>query len=173
MTLGGSGAVQTAVIVVAAGILTIIAYCDVLTRRIPNILSVAITALALVRIILAGNPVSATHTFVAGMVIFVATFLLFWRGAIGGGDAKLITAMALLVGYPNLIGFLFLMSLFGGVLALAVFARDKLRPRLVWLRPGATRRSLIEVTPAVPEEPTVPYGVAIAAAGAIMLIIAE
>jgi prepilin peptidase CpaA len=164
--------VQTAVIVVAAGILIIIAYCDVLTRRIPNMLSIAITALGLVRIILVGNPVAVTHTLAAGMVIFVATFLLFWRGAIGGGDAKLITAMALLVGYPNLIGFLFLMSLFGGVLALAALARDKLRPRLARLGPGANRRSLVEATPAVPEEPTVPYGLAIAAAGAIMLIIA-
>jgi prepilin peptidase CpaA len=172
MTLGGSGAVQTAVIVVAAGILTIIAYCDVLTRRIPNMLSVTVMALALVRIILVGNPVAVTHTLAAGTVIFIATFLLFWRGAIGGGDAKLITAMALLVGYQNLIGFLFLMSLFGGVLALAALAQDKLRPRLVRLSPGANRRSLVEATQTVPEEPTVPYGLAIAAAGAIMLIIA-
>ena len=162
---------QTAVMAIAIGILAIVAYCDVVTRRIPNILSIATAALGLVRIILADNPVSASHTFVAGVVIFVATFLLFWCAVIGGGDAKLITAMALLVGYPNLIAFLFLMSLFGGVLALAALARDKLRPRLVWLRSGANGRSLIEVTPAVPEGPTVPYGLAIAAAGAIMLII--
>jgi prepilin peptidase CpaA len=135
-------------------------------------LSVAIAALGLVRIILVGNPAAVTYTLAAGVVIFVATFLLFWCGAIGGGDAKLITAMAPLVGYQNLIEFLFLMSLFGGMLALAAFVQEKLRPSLVCLRPGATRRSPIEATSAAPEEPTVPYGLAIAAAGAIMLIIA-
>jgi prepilin peptidase CpaA len=107
-----------------------------------------------------------------GFAVFAAAFLLFWRGAIGGGDAKLVAAMALLVGYHYLFGFLFLMSLCGGVLALAVVARDKLRPGLLRLLPLAslpstkpTGRSL------APARSTVPYGVAIAASGAITLIL--
>src|ERR1700730_3390085 len=108
---GRERAVQTAILVVGIGILGIISYGDVRTRRIPNALSLAIAILGVLRIILVDNPVSAGQTLAAGVALFAAAFLLFWRGAIGGGDAKLVAAMALLVGYHYLFGFLFLMSL--------------------------------------------------------------
>jgi prepilin peptidase CpaA len=164
--------VQTAVLVVGSGILSIIAYGDVRTRRIPNALSLAIAILGLIRIILVHDPVAAGHTLAATAAAFAATFLLFRRGAVGGGDAKLITAMALLVGAADLFSFLFLMSLCGGALALAILARDKLRP---WFRrvsrparmPCATEA---KGSSAVAPRSTVPYGVAVAAAGVITLI---
>jgi prepilin peptidase CpaA len=173
MTLGGNAAVQTAILIVGMGILAVIAYGDVRTRRIPNVLSLAIAILGLLRIILVHDPVAAGHTFAAATAIFVAAFLLFWYGAIGGGDAKLVAATALLVGYHDLSGFLFLMSACGGALALAVLAHDTLRPRLWltlrWARmPSATETAGCIAEPA---RPTVPYGVAIAAAGVVTLIL--
>jgi Flp pilus assembly protein protease CpaA len=71
------GALQTAVLVVGIGILTIIAYGDVRTRRIPNALSLAIAILGLLRIILVHDPVAAGNTLAAGATIFVAAFVLF------------------------------------------------------------------------------------------------
>jgi Flp pilus assembly protein protease CpaA len=66
-----------------------------------------------------------------------------------------------------LFSFLFLMSLCGGGLALAILARDKLGPRLWRLsRPAGMPSAKIPAAPS-----TVPYGVAIAAAGAITLIL--
>jgi len=165
--------VQTAVLVVGVGILATIAYGDVRTRRIPNALSLAIAILGLLRIVLVHDPVAAGYTLAAGAAVFVAAFLLFWRGAIGGGDAKLVTAMALLVSYRDLFSFLFLMSVCGGALALAILARDKFRQRL--LRPP--RRASIPSAAGVagciaaPAPSTVPYGVAIPAAGVITLIL--
>jgi len=164
--------VQTAVLVLAIAILAIIAYGDVRTRRVPNSLSIAIATLGLMRIILVQDPVAAGHTLAAGVVLFAIAFLLFWRGAIGGGDAKLVAAMALLIGYQDLFSFLFLMSLCGGALALAILARDKLSPRLPRLArrasiPSAGVAGCIEAQ----APSTVPYGVAIAAAGAITLIL--
>ena len=131
---------QTAVLVVGVGILATIAYGDVRTRRIPNALSLAIAILGLLRIVLVHDPVAAGYTLAAGAAVFVAAFLLFWRGAIGGGDAKLVTAMALLVSYRDLFSFLFLMSVCGGALALAILARDKFRQRLLARRGGQASR---------------------------------
>ena len=164
---------QTAVLVVGMGILAVIAYGDVRTRRIPNVLSLAIAILGLFRIILGRDPVAAGYTLAAGTAIFTAAFLLFWYGAIGGGDTKLVAATTLLVGYHDLFGFLFLMSACGGALALAMLARDRLRPRR-WLPAGPARRPLEMETAecvAAPARPTVPYGVAIAAAGVVTLIL--
>jgi prepilin peptidase CpaA len=155
--------VQTADLIVGIAILTIIAYGDVRERRIPNALSLAVAALGLTRILLAKNPVAAGYTLAAAAVILVVAFLLFCRGVIGGGDAKLLPAMALFIGYNNLLEFLFLMSLCGGALALAIMARDKFGPRRLRSPPrepsGESTRS------------TVPYGVAIAVAGVITLIL--
>jgi prepilin peptidase CpaA len=164
---------QTAVLVVAIGILAIIAYGDVRTRRIPNVLAAAIATLGLVRMMLAGDPVATVHTLEAGAAVFAAAFLLFWRGAIGGGDAKLVAAMALLISYQNLFSFLFLMSLCGGALALAILARDKLRPRFWRLSRPARMPSATEAAGCIAAavRSTVPYGVAIAAAGVITLIL--
>ena len=172
ITLGGSGAVQTAILIVGLGVLAVIAYGDMRSRRIPNALSLAIAILGLLRIILVHDPVTAGHTLAAGAAIFTAAFLLFWYGAIGGGDAKLVAAAVLLVGYHDLFGFLFLMSLCGGVLALASLAAEtfdlsfRRRPRGSHAssigQSGRDRAGL--------KGSTVPYGVAIATAGVITLI---
>jgi prepilin peptidase CpaA len=143
-------------------ILITVAYRDMRERRIPNVLCLTVATLGLTRILLAKNPVAAGYTLAAGAAILIVAFLLFWRGIIGGGDAKLIPAMVLLIGYRNLIDFLFLMSLCGGALALAIMARERFGPRCLRSRP---RESSGEST-----RSTVPYGVAIAVAGVITLI---
>ena len=73
---------QTAVLVVAIGILSIIAYGDVRTRRIPNVLAGVIAVLGLMRVLLVHDPVAAGHTLAASASVFTVAFLLFWRGTI-------------------------------------------------------------------------------------------
>jgi prepilin peptidase CpaA len=173
VTSGGEKAVQTTALVFAIAILAIIAYGDMHTRRIPNALAVAIAVLGLVRMILVHDLVAAGHTLAAAAAVFAIVFLLFSRGIVGGGDAKLLAAMALLIGYQDLFGFLFLMSICGGALALAILARDKFRSRF-WIlsRPvrGPSATQAVGCI-AAPARSTVPYGVAIAVAGVIMLIL--
>lgn len=164
---------QSAVLIVAVGILAIIAYGDVRMRRIPNALCLAIATLGLARIALAHDTAAASQTLAAGAVIFAVTFLLFWRGAIGGGDAKLVAAMALLIGHEELLSFLFLMSLCGGALAVATLAQNNLR-LLHWRLSGRERMPPVTETAgsiAAPVGSTVPYGVAVAAAGVITLML--
>ena len=164
---------QTTILIVGMGILAVIAYGDVRTRRIPNALYLAIAILGLLRIIFGHDPVAAGHTLAAATAIFIAAFLLFWCDGIGGGGTKLVAATALIVGYHDLFSFLFLMSACGGVLALAMLAHDKLRPRH-WL-PMQRAREPLSIDTAecfvAPARPTVPYGVAIAAAGVVTLIL--
>jgi prepilin peptidase CpaA len=155
------------------GILCIIAYGDVRTRRIPNVLTGAIAILGLMRMTVLHEPFAATYTLVAAAAVLAAAFLLFLCGVLGGGDAKLVAAMALLIGYHDLLGFLFLMSLFGGALALAILARDKIRHQpLILSRPvriSSATQAGGDGTAAAPS--TVPYGAAIAAGGMITLIL--
>ena len=162
---------QTVILLLGIALFTHIAYGDVRRRRIPDALSVAIGALALLRLILAGDPYYALYSLVAAGAVFAVAFLLFWRGLFGGGDVKLVTAAALLVGYRDLLGFLFVMSLCGAVLALAIIAGDKLGPSLgkLGLRPlpGAT----IPGPQQTPARRSVPYGVAIAAAAVVILVL--
>ncbi len=164
---------QSAVLVVAVGILALIAYGDVRMRRIPNALSLTIATLGLAHLALAHDAAAASYTLAAAAVTFAVTFLLFWRGVIGGGDAKLLAAVVLLIGHHELLGFLFLMSLCGGALAAATVARDQFR--LLYWRPSRLARLPPSTEAAgsitAPAESTVPYGVAIAAAGVITLIL--
>ena len=94
---------QTIVIAVAIGTLLAIAYGDVRTRRIPNALTGAIAVLGLTRLMLADDLAAAMYTLITSALVFAAALVLFWRGVFGGGDAKLITATALLVGSHDLL----------------------------------------------------------------------
>ena len=158
---------QMIILLLGIGIFTFVAYGDIRTRRIPNEFIVGILALAAFRMALTGNPSSALYTLVASAALFVGTFLLFWRGLLGGGDVKLIGATALLVGYHELFEFLVVMSVSGALIALAIVARDRL---------GLRRLATPAAEGPVPEDQetparlTVPYGVAIAAAGMISLL---
>src|ERR1700751_107490 len=93
------------------------AYVDVRRRRIPNALSYMIGSLGLLRILVAGDPMTAGWTLAAAAGGLVVAVMFFWGGTFGGGDAKLLTGAVLIIGYHDLFSFIFLMSLFGAVLA--------------------------------------------------------
>lgn len=154
---------RTIIAILAIVVLVIAAWGDVGTRRIPNTVSLALASLGLARLLAAGNVPAAEFTIAAAAGTLVISFALFSLGVFGGGDAKLISAATLVIGARDLFGFLLLMSFFGALLALALLTEDKLIPRLK----GGGRPA-----PDAPAPPprTVPYGVAIAAAGAAILI---
>jgi prepilin peptidase CpaA len=154
---------QLIVLVLGICIFAAVAYGDIRTRRIPNEMIVAILVLAALRIAMDGDPRAGLYTLAASTGLFVATFLLFWRGLLGGGDVKLIGATALLVGYHNLFEFLFVMSVSGALIAVAVLARDRFGRRQATA--PATEDQEISARLAVP------YGVAIAAAGIVSLLV--
>ena len=161
---------QTPMLVIAIGLLFLVAHGDVYRRRIPNTLSLGLAALGASRLALAGDPTDAVCTLAAAALVFAAGFLLFWRGVFGGGDAKLVSGMVLLVGHRQLLDFLVLMSLCGGILALSIIARDAFRG-LSSARCNRQPTAAAEASKSLGKS-TVPYGVAIATAGVIMLMLA-
>lgn len=83
-------------------------------------------------------------------VIVTAFFLIFQAlGAMGGGDVKLLGALALWMPWPALVAILVIMSMAGGVLTLVMAVEHRLR----------AREGRLEV----------PYGIAIAV-GALVVI---
>ena len=120
---------------------------DLKTRTIPNWLNLAIALLAVAFWVAVGLPVWPEVALRVG-VAFIAFWVFaaaFAMGAMGGGDVKLIAALALWLPWQAVLVLLFLMSIAGGVLTLAYLVRHKL----------AKREEKLEI----------PYGVAIAFGG--------
>lgn len=129
---------------------------DVFTMRIPNWLNAA-TALSVVPMaVLAGMPLDVVQWhLLAGVVMLLFGFGLFARGYIGGGDAKLMAAAGLWVGWSALLPFVLVTTLAGGALAIIYKLWQLVRTEHVvrdfaWLR-KAIRADL-----------ELPYGIAIA-----------
>jgi prepilin peptidase CpaA len=152
---------QNLITLVGIALFIVAAYSDVKSFRIPNSLVATVALLGVVRLIVIGNPSVALYTVGDSFIVLAIAFALFWQGFIGGGDAKLIAAAALLVGYNDLLPFLMFMGICGAVISLAALAIHKylplyVGPRLATLLPKAKL--------------AVPYGIAIAIAGSVTLL---
>lgn len=94
---------------------------DLLTMTIPNKLALALVASFAVFAIWAGlSPAAIAMHVGAAAVVLVVSFCLFALGWVGGGDAKLVAATALWLGFGTLMEYLVLASVAGGVLTLGV-----------------------------------------------------
>ena len=120
---------------------------DLRARIIPNWLNVAIAL---------GAPMwwwtngwsfwpDVTLQLAIGVVIFLIFAGCFAIGAMGGGDVKLITALSLWLPFVPLMRMLFAMAILGGIVTVVTLAYHHLRKR--------------------PDNPEIPYGVAISLAG--------
>jgi prepilin peptidase CpaA len=131
---------------------------DLLTMTIPNKLVIALIAGFAILAPAAGLPASAIamHVSAAALVLAVS-FGLFAFGWIGGGDAKLVAATSLWLGFGSLTDYLVLASVAGGGLTLAVLIlRGWPLPAFVMTWPWLTRLQ--------DKAAGVPYGIALAAA---------
>jgi prepilin peptidase CpaA len=147
--------VEKIVLILGIALFVVAAYGDVKTFRIPNALVAAVAILGITRLVVNGDLIVGLHTITASIIVLVVGLVLFWQGFIGGGDAKLITAAALLVGYHNLYSFLALICLCGLLVSLAVLAT-----RYLSRSPGPQPKARL----------VVPYGVAIAGGGIVTLL---
>lgn len=134
------------------------AFADLLTMTIPNRVSLALIGFFAVFAAWAAMPLDSVLSHVAcGAAVLVATFLMFNRGWMGGGDAKLASATALWLGFEQLADYALVASLAGGALTLAILALRRYEPRFVVDSPRLAH--LCDATEGVP------YGIALAIAG--------
>jgi prepilin peptidase CpaA len=100
-----------------------------------------------------------THLGV-GALLLVAGMLLFSMNLLGGGDAKLLAAAALWIGFDQLVPFVAYVTIFGGALALLILAYRQVPAGALPLPDWAIRLHA--------RDEGMPYGVAIAA-GALLI----
>ena len=106
------------------GLFVAAAISDLTSFTIPNILPAAMLALFVVflaSMALSGHPLSWHETslhLLAGLIGLAAGMALFATGWVGGGDAKLLAAACLWLGWNALIEYIVMATLFGGLLTL-------------------------------------------------------
>lgn len=134
---------------------------DLFTMTIPNKISLALVAAFCVVAPMAGMHWDVIGIHMAtGLVVLAFGFFCFTRGWVGGGDAKLLAATALWIGYDSLLQFLLAMGIFGGVLSLVILGYRHYPQGATFGPPWLVRLHS--------PESGVPYGLAIAAAALFM-----
>lgn len=142
---------RLALIVALSALLIAAAITDLRARVISNRLNLAIAALAPLWWIACGLdlwPGFAVQLLVCGAV-FLLFATLFSMGMMGGGDVKLLAALALWFPWQAVISLLVLMALLGGLVTLVTVIHHRMTRRL--------------------GQPEIPYGVAISLAALWLL----
>ena len=136
---------------VLALLLVVAAVIDVRTFTISNRLNLTVALLAPVYWLAVGLPLwpDAALQLAIALGVFALLAGAFYIGMMGGGDVKLAAALALWFSPASTLQFLILMSLAGGVLTLIVMVAHRMRKK--------------------PGKPEIPYGVAIAFGGLVIL----
>lgn len=122
-------------------------WSDWRSRSIPNGLNLAIALLAIPFWWASSLPLWPDAAFQIGIatLVFAAFAMAFAAGAMGGGDVKLVGAVALWLPWQAVLAMLVITSLAGGLLTIALVVRHRL----------ARREERLEI----------PYGLAIAFGG--------
>ena len=132
-------------------LLIVAAITDLRSRIISNRLNLAVAALAPLWWLACGLdlwPGMAIQLLV-GVLVFALFTALFALGMMGGGDVKLLGALALWFPWQAVLSLLTLMAVLGGVVTLATVLHHRLKKK--------------------PGQPEIPYGVAISIAALWLL----
>ncbi len=114
-----------AISVIVLLLLAFATFCDFRTREIPDWISIAIALVAIVSSAMGYLGLSLPLALTGGVLGLLVGYLLFRYAQLGGGDAKLIAALGLVVGPVGILIVLFGMALAGGVLSLVAMLRGQ------------------------------------------------
>jgi prepilin peptidase CpaA len=136
---------------------------DIASFTIPNFLQGVLLAGFAVFALFTKMPMAALGWHLAAAAIGLGVgFLLFARGLVGGGDAKLFASIALWFGFPDLFSYAVIASVFGGALTLFLLGFRRL-PLPQFLAAQAWLARLHD------HKSGVPYGVALASGAFVVL----
>lgn len=135
---------------------------DLTTMTIPNRLTIALIAAFVLLAPLVGLSLQQMGLHVAaGLAVLAVSMGLFGMGWIGGGDAKFVAAIALWIGWNDLLAYLLIAALAGGALTLLLlFFRGLPLPEFLFRHAWIARLH--------DRSAGVPYGIALAIAGLIV-----
>jgi len=154
----------SAALVIYAGALAAAALSDLVSYQIPNTICLVLVAGFAFAALALPLPVILSHV-ACGAALLVATAICFAFRLMGGGDAKLLAATALWVGWHSVAPFIFLTAIAGGVVGLILLALRRFAPAPTEppTEPGRWWSRLLA------RGEGVPYGIAIAASGLVLL----
>jgi prepilin peptidase CpaA len=144
----------------AFGALLVAATCwDVLKLRIPNLIPLALLLLFALQLLIGpGVPAPLDHLLAMGLALLVL-LPLYLLNMLGGGDVKLLAAVALWLGQGKLAALLILVGIVGGLFALLWLA-------MRWLiRAGLRGRNL---PPSLQAHAPLPFALPIAIVAALL-----
>jgi prepilin peptidase CpaA len=143
--------------------LVLAALSDLRSLRIPNWLTFSMAAAFPVMAVLFGGEVDWLSHLAAGAAVFLGAAILFALRLMGGGDVKLLAAVALWIGLGPLLPFLVITAVIGGAFTAVILL----------LRLPVTQVALVRLLPRLSDfsqkKMAVPYGVPIAVAGLLMV----
>jgi prepilin peptidase CpaA len=159
----------TVVLVIACAIAAV---TDLATRRVPNVLTFGLAAVAIIGSAQHGL-VAIPFALLAYSALLLAGSVAYGRGWFGGGDIKLMAAGAICAGWPGAVVFLVATGLAGGALALFELARTRrLTTSFSTIALAAVSGELGRGITLDPERRRLPYAIAITA-GALTLLASE
>jgi prepilin peptidase CpaA len=145
-------------------LLLYVAMADVATRLIRNEICLALALLGIAGQL--ASPMQVAQSLIAAMILFLLLLVIYQRGWMGGGDVKLLVALAIGLPLIGVIQLFTITALAGGVLALVhLMMRHLPYPKLAPAGSSLVRRVYtIERWRHLRHAP-LPYGVAIACGG--------
>ncbi len=152
-------------------LLAVAALLDLRHRRIPNWLAALAAVLGVAAVASGGLVALGLHAAVS-LLVLLAGMAIWSRGWLGGGDVKLLAALALWAGPGHVAALLVATTLAGGVLAtgMILVSRAGASPLLTFLQIHAARllpAAVPALTTNLPRSTaSLPYGLAVAAGGA-------
>ncbi|MDE1153526.1 MAG: prepilin peptidase [Micavibrio sp.] len=137
---------------------------DVMSLRIPNLYSLIVIAAFGLAFVAAPDAFDVWWEYVGAFgLMFAITYIMFLFGAMGGGDSKFGTALALWVGLHGLLAYVFWMAVVGGIVGgLSLYFKKK--------KPFAAPRPGSWVAQVQEGRNAVPYGIAIGVGGWLALL---
>ena len=159
----------TVILVIACAIAAV---TDLATRRVPNVLTFGLAAVAIIGSVQHGL-IALPFALIAYSALLALGSVAYGRGWFGGGDVKLLAAGAICAGWPGAVLFFLATGLAGGALALFELARARrLTISLSLVAAAAASGNLGRGLTLDPDRRRLPYAVAITA-GALTLLASE
>ena len=145
-------------------LLLYVAMIDIATRLIRNEICLALALLAIAGQM--GTPMQVAESLIVAAILFLLLLVIYTRGWIGGGDVKLLVALAIGLPLMGVIQLLTITALAGGVVALVhLMMRLLPSPRLAPAGSSLVRRVYAVERWRHLRHAPLPYGVAIACGG--------
>ena len=145
-------------------LLLYVAMIDIATRLIRNEICLALALLGIAS--QSASPMQLAQSLIAAAILLLLLLVIYQRGSIGGGDVKLLVALAIGLPFPGVVQLLTVTALAGGLLALVhLMMRILPYPKLAPAGSSFVRRVYAVERWRHLRHAPLPYGVAIACGG--------